>query len=65
MLFRSVPVPFDAGVAMDAAGFDTMQADPFDRLIVAAAANSKARLVTADSRTIAFAKSVGLPLVEL
>ena len=62
---RVLLVPLDADVAMDGAGLDTMQADPFDRLIVATAANAMARLVTADAKTVAFAKSVSLPLLEL
>lgn len=62
---RVVLVPLDAEVAMDGAALQTMHADPFDRLIVAAAMRSRARLVTADSRIVSFAKSAGLQLLEL
>lgn len=62
---RVVLVALDADVAMDGAALHTMHADPFDRLIVAAAMSSRARLVTADSKIITFAKNAGLQLLEL
>ena len=57
--------PLDADVAMDGAALHAMHADPFDRLIVAAATSARARLVTADSKIITFAKNAGLQLLEL
>lgn len=62
---RVVVVPIDADTALDGAGALAMHADPFDRLIVAAAASAGARLMTADSKILAFARSAGLPLIEL
>lgn len=62
---RVVLVALDAEVALEGAGLHTMHADPFDRLIVAAAASLSARLVTADSKIITFAKSAGLQLLEV
>jgi PIN domain nuclease of toxin-antitoxin system len=50
---------------MNGAALHAMHADPFDRLIVAAAMSSRARLVTADSKIVAFAKDAGLQLFEL
>lgn len=62
---RVVLVAIDADVAMDGAELQAMHADPFDRLIVAAAMHAGARLVTADSKIVAFAKKAGLPILEL
>jgi PIN domain nuclease of toxin-antitoxin system len=62
---RVVLVALDADVAMDSAALHAMHADPFDRIIVAAATSSKARLVTADSKIVTFAKNAGLPLLKL
>lgn len=54
-----------ADVTVDAATFQSMHGDPFDRLIVATAIAERARLVTADAKIIAFAKHVSLPVLEL
>ena len=62
---RVVVVPIDVEVATDAAELQAMHADPFDRLIVAGAMHAGARLVTADSKIVAFAKNAGLSLLEL
>jgi PIN domain nuclease of toxin-antitoxin system len=62
---RIVLVALDADAALNAAALHTMHDDPFDRLIVAGAISSRARLVTADSRIATFAKEAGLPLFEL
>jgi PIN domain nuclease of toxin-antitoxin system len=62
---RVVLVALDADVAMNGAALQAMHADPFDRLIVAAAMSSRARLVTADSKIITFAKDAGVQLFEL
>jgi PIN domain nuclease of toxin-antitoxin system len=62
---RVVVVALDADVAMNGAALHAMHADPFDRLIVAAATSARARLVTADSKILAFARDAGLPLLEL
>lgn len=62
---RVVPVPLDADAALDGATLHAMHADPFDRLIVAAAVSAKAHLVTADAKVVAFATGAGLRLVEL
>lgn len=58
-------VALDADVAMEGAALQTMHSDPFDRLIVAAATLTKARLVTADTKIIAFAANAGLAILEL
>lgn len=62
---RVALVPVDAETALEAAGSRSMHADPFDRLIVATALAAGARLVTADSKTVAFAKSAGLSMLEV
>ena len=62
---RVVQVPLDAEAALEAAGMQAMHADPFDRLIVAAAAGAGAHLLTADAKLSAFAKSAGLKLFAL
>jgi PIN domain nuclease of toxin-antitoxin system len=62
---RVVPVPLDAEMATDAASFHAMHADPFDRMIVAAAIHSLARLATADAKIIEFAKRSGVQVLEL
>lgn len=62
---RVVLVALDADVAMNGAALHAMHADPFDRLIVAAAMSSRAHLVTADSKIVTFAKAAGLQLYEL
>lgn len=58
-------VALDADMALDGATFHSMHPDPFDRLIVATAVQSKAHLVTADAKIMAFAKTAGVKLVEL
>ena len=50
---------------MDGAELEAMHADPLDRLIVAAATRSRARLVTADAKIIEFARATGLAVLEL
>ena len=62
---RVVPVAIDAETAMHAAGLQAMHPDPFDRLILATAASRGARLVTADSKMIAFATAAGVELLEV
>lgn len=62
---RVVVVALDADAAMDGATLHAMHPDPFDRLIVATAISSRARLVTADSKIVSFATSAGLQLLEL
>lgn len=62
---RVAMLPLDAEVAMDGAELGAMHPDPFDRLIVATAARTRARLVTADAKIIAFARTAGLALLEL
>jgi len=62
---RVVIVPLDADVALEGATLQAMHPDPFDRLIVASATRSKARLVTADARIVTFAAGAGLRLLEL
>lgn len=62
---RVALVAVDADAAMDAAALHAMHADPFDRIIVAAAMSSRARLVTADSKIVTFAKNAGLQFLEL
>ena len=62
---RVALISIDAETALDAAGSVSLHADPFDRLIVATAASAEARLVTADGKIIAFAKSTGLSLLEV
>ncbi len=62
---RVVLVAVDADVAMDGAELQVMNADPFDRLIVAAAMRAGAHLVTADSKIVTFAKKAGLAMLEL
>jgi PIN domain nuclease of toxin-antitoxin system len=61
---RVVQVAIDAEIAA-AAALSTLHADPFDRLIVASAVRAQARLVTADSKIVAFAREAGLQLLEL
>jgi PIN domain nuclease of toxin-antitoxin system len=62
---RVMPVALDGEMALDGAVLHAMHADPFDRLIVATAVSTRARLITADSKIIAFAKDAGIELVEL
>lgn len=62
---RVVPVNLDAEMATDAATFHAMHDDPFDRMIVAAAIQSRAKLVTADTKIRAFARRAGVGLFEL
>ena len=62
---RVVPVALDAEMATDAAAFHAMHADPFDRMIVAAAVHARARLATADTKMIDFARAAGVQLLEL
>ena len=62
---RVAVLPLDAEVATDGAELEAMHADPFDRLIVAAATRSRARLVTADAKIIEFARAASLPVLEL
>jgi PIN domain nuclease of toxin-antitoxin system len=62
---RVVIIAPDGTVAMDAAALQGMHADPFDRFIVAGAIALRARLVTADTKIVAFARSAGLRLLEL
>ncbi len=62
---RVVVVPVDAEIAMNGASHQAMHGDPFDRLIVAASMATSARLVTADAKIIAFAKSAGAELLEV
>ena len=52
-------------VAMDAAALQAMHGDPFDRLIVAATVRAEARLVTADSKVLAFGRSAGVEILQL
>jgi hypothetical protein len=52
-------------VALDGATLHATHPDPFERLIVATATSASARLVTADAKMIAFAKSAGVPLLEV
>ena len=62
---RVVPVALDAEMATDAACFHAMHGDPFDRMIVAAATHSRARLATADTKIIEFASRAGVQVLEL
>ena len=62
---KVVLVAVDANIALDSAALSSMHADPFDRIIVAAATRSQAQLVTTDAKIVAFAKNAGLPLFEL
>lgn len=62
---RVVPVSLDAEMATDAASFHAMHADPFDRMIVAAAIHAGARLATADTKIIDFARRAGVRVLEL
>jgi PIN domain nuclease of toxin-antitoxin system len=60
-----VPVSLDAEMATDAASFHAMHADPFDLMIVAAAIHARARLATADTKIIEFARRAGVQVLEL
>jgi PIN domain nuclease of toxin-antitoxin system len=60
-----VVVPLTADLAVEGASLQAMHADPFDRIIVATAVESKARFATADTKIIAFARSARLELLEL
>jgi PIN domain nuclease of toxin-antitoxin system len=62
---RVVPISLDAEMATDGAVLHAMHPDPFDRLIVATAVHSRARLATADTKIIAFARAAGVKLLEL
>lgn len=62
---RVVPVNLEAEMATDAATFHAMHGDPFDRMIVAAAVHSRAKLVTADAKIHAFAARAGVVLFDL
>lgn len=62
---RVVPLALEAAVAMDGALLHGLHPDPFDRLIVATASSTSARLVTADAKIIAFARAVGVARLEL
>ncbi len=64
-LTRVRVVPVEGAHAIDAATLHAMHADPFDRLIVAAALSSQAQLMTADVKIIAFAKSAGVSVLEI
>ncbi len=60
-----VPVPLDAEMAATGAVLEAMHADPFDRLIVATASLTGARLVTADTKIVEFAESTELQVLKL
>lgn len=62
---RATVVPLDGDTAMSAASYSGMHGDPIDRVIVATAVSTGTRLVTADTKIIAFAKEAGLDLLEL
>lgn len=62
---RVLPVALDAEMAMDGANLHGMHPDPFDRLIVATATSTRAQLVTADAKMIAFARRARVKLLEL
>ena len=52
-------------MAMNGAALQAFHADPFDRLIVATAQGTAAKLVSADEKLIAFSTEVGIKLLEL
>jgi PIN domain nuclease of toxin-antitoxin system len=60
-----IVLPLTTELAIQGASLQAMHADPFDRIIVATAVESKARFVTADTKIIAFARSAGLEVLEL
>ena len=65
ILTRVVVVPLDVDIAVDGAELQAMHADPFDRLIVAAAMHANAALVTADVKILEFAARAGVSVLAL
>lgn len=62
---RVVSIPVEAETASTAALLESMHANPFDRLIAAAALLSGARLVTADAKLLEFAEQTRMKVFDV